>query len=134
MPSTQKPSRRIVGVRAHRTTIPNDNNPQTTSKCLQTHLPSAIWHSHLRSTLNLTQLLAERDRWGERVVTRNTSFFKHVTLILQTNPESDRDDDDVILEVDDAQQSGPAAATSSPDAKECSDDANLNATPRSDMS
>ena len=133
MPSTQKPSRRIVGVRAHRTTIPNDNNPQTTSKCLQTHLPSAIWHSHLRSTLNLTQLLAERDRWGERVVTRNASFF-NVTLIHQTNPESDRDDDDVILEVDDAQQSGPAVATSSPDAKECSDDANMNATPRSDMS
>ena len=25
----------------HRTTTPNDNNPQTTSKCLRTHLPSA---------------------------------------------------------------------------------------------
>ena len=68
---------------------------------------------------------------GERVITRNTSFFKHVPLIRETNPESDRDDDDVT-EVDDAQQSGPAEAPSSPDAQECSDDANLNVTPRSE--
>ena len=68
---------------------------------------------------------------GERVITRNTSFFKHVPLIHQTNPESDRDDDDVT-EVDDAQQSRPAEAPSSPDAQECSDDANLNVTPRSE--
>ena len=62
---------------------------------------------------------------GERVITR------HVPLIHQTNPESDRDDDDVT-EVDDAQQSRPAEAPSSPDAQECSDDANLNVTPRSE--
>ena len=70
---------------------------------------------------------------GERVITRNTSFFKHVglPLIRETNPESDRDDDDVT-EVDDAQQSRPAEAPSSPDAQECSDDANANVTPRSE--
>ena len=69
---------------------------------------------------------------GERVVTRNTSFFKHIPLIHQNNPESDRDDDDVIIEVDDVQQSRPAdQAPSSPDAQECSDDGNPNATPRS---
>ena len=66
---------------------------------------------------------------GERVITRNTSFFKHVPLIRETNPESDRDDDDVT-EVDDAQQSRPAEAPSSPDAQESSDDANPNETPR----
>ena len=36
---------------------------------------------------------------GERVVTRNTSYFKRVPLIHQNNPESDRDDDDVIVEL-----------------------------------
>ena len=49
-----KALRRIVGVRWHdyvtntsiliRTGQPNDNNPQTTSKCLRTHLPSATRH------------------------------------------------------------------------------------------
>ena len=69
---------------------------------------------------------------GERVVTRKTSFFKRVPLIHQNNPESDRDDDDVIIELDDVQKSRPAdRAPSSPDAQECSDDANPNATPRS---
>ncbi len=66
------------------------------------------------------------------MVTRNTSFFKRVPLIHQNNPESDRDDDDVIIELDDVQKSRPAdRAPSSPDAQECSDDANPNATPRS---
>ena len=32
----------------HRTTTPNDNNSQTTSKCLRTHLPSATRHSSHR--------------------------------------------------------------------------------------
>ena len=47
---------------------------------------------------------------GERLITRNTSFFKHVPLIHQANLETDRDDDDVITEVDDVQQSGLAEA------------------------
>ena len=68
---------------------------------------------------------------GKRVITRNTSFFKHVPLIRETNPESDRYDDDVT-EVDDAQQSRPTEAPSSPDAQECSDDANPNVIPRSE--
>ena len=68
---------------------------------------------------------------GERVITRNASFFKHVPLIRETNPESDRDDDDVT-EVDDAQQPRPVEAPHSPDAQECSDDANPNVTPRSE--
>ena len=68
---------------------------------------------------------------GERVITRNASFFKHVPLIRETNPESDRDDDDVT-EVDDAQQPRPVEAPHSPDAQECSDDANQNVTPRSE--
>ena len=44
---------------------------------------------------------------GERVITRNTSFFKHVPLIHQANLETDRDDGAVITEVDDVQQSDP---------------------------
>ena len=47
----------------HRTTTPNDNNSQTTSKCLQTHLPSATRHSsHRHSGLHPTFNMAPPKR------------------------------------------------------------------------
>ena len=47
----------------HRTTTPNDNNPQTISKCLRTHLPSATRHSiHRRSGFHPTFIMAPPKR------------------------------------------------------------------------
>ena len=47
----------------HRTTTPNDNNSQTTSKCLRTHLPSATRHSsHGHSGLHPTFNMAPPKR------------------------------------------------------------------------
>ena len=47
----------------HRTTIPNDNNSQTTSKCLRTHLPSATRHtSHRHSGIHPTFNMAPPKR------------------------------------------------------------------------
>ena len=47
----------------HRTTTPNDNNSQTTSKCLRTHLPSATRHSsHRHSGLHPTFNMAPPKR------------------------------------------------------------------------
>ena len=70
-----KSLRRILGVRWYdyvtnasiliRTGQPplNDNNPQTTSKCLRTHLPSATRHSsHRHSGLHPTYIMAPPKR------------------------------------------------------------------------
>ena len=47
----------------HRTTTPNDNNSQITSKCLRTHLPSATRHSsHRHSCLHPTFNMAPPKR------------------------------------------------------------------------
>ena len=58
----------------HRTTTPNDNNSQTTSKCLRTHLPSATRHSsHRHSGLHPTFKMAPLKRrpplrWADQIV------------------------------------------------------------------
>ena len=75
-----KALRRIVGVRwhdydyQHRTTTPNDNNPQTTSKCLRTHLPSATRTQAIDSMASIPPSSWRRPRgcpplrWADQIV------------------------------------------------------------------
>ena len=58
----------------HRTTTPNDNNLQTTSKCLRSHLPSATRHSsHRHSGLHPTSMTATQDRTSWRSLVRDAT-------------------------------------------------------------
>ena len=75
----------------HRTTTPNDNNSQTTSKCLRTHLPSATRHSsHRHDGLYPTFSMAPPKRTSTTPLGRPNRQRTHMFLSDAVTATQDR--------------------------------------------
>ena len=115
MPSTQNPpphsGRPLVRLRherintyPHRTTPLNDNNPQTTSKCLRTHLSSATRHSsHRHSGLHPTYIMAPPKRtsatpWADQII-KDTQMSLSDAVIATQDRDHPGDHSFVMLRV-----------------------------------